>query len=514
MTNAVRKTQKSRTLAVIQSKGVGAYVRLSQDRKKDGTKVENQLDEITAKAERDGVTIDRIYTDNDISAVSGKHRPDYDRLLTDIQNGDIGIVYVWHTDRLIRRTKDIDPLTVLAKAVGGIDIRQVTGPPMDLLSPAGIMQLQMATSVSEFEGRHKAERAELSYWRAVDDGKAPASRIFGYDRETVIRSEAAIVREVFEWIAAGESIRGAVRRLSEAGIVNQRGDAWQRFTVRTMLRNPRYIGERAYSLGGTDFQIIGDKPGNWEPIIDRPLFQQVQNILTRPERKTVNDNTRKFLGPGFYTCGGCGWNMTTKYIGCHRPDETGYRKPRRGYTCNKCRLSRSYADQIDDLVTAQIVDYLASDEFRAAMAAKSEGGRFAECAREHSELEIESGLIVSELSQMPLTDRVNRAGVTARARVVSERMAQLEADMAHLREMTALAKLSSATDPARAWLAESISTRQQIAKDAGIAVIVQRVNSAPRAPWSRKPIVNGESRPEAIKIDSLSVLVQFPTPNG
>ena len=48
------------------------------------------------------------YLDNDISASNGKHRPAYERMLTDIEAGLVGAVVAWDLDRLHRRPIELE----------------------------------------------------------------------------------------------------------------------------------------------------------------------------------------------------------------------------------------------------------------------------------------------------------------------------------------------------------------------------------------------------------------------
>src|SRR5882724_1805720 len=80
------------------------YVRISRDRAGAGLGVARQEEDCRALAARLGVEVaaDAIYSDNDLSAYSGKPRPRYLAMLEDIRAGLIDVVLAWHTDRLHR----------------------------------------------------------------------------------------------------------------------------------------------------------------------------------------------------------------------------------------------------------------------------------------------------------------------------------------------------------------------------------------------------------------------------
>src|SRR5439155_10918586 len=121
---------------------VGVYTRLSLDR--DGTKEGPDRQEAACRrlASERGWTVVDVYEDRDISAYSGKVRPEYDRLMADVAAGRIDTILVWKLDRLTRQgivgitpllealaqasarlvsvTESIDATTALGEGVSGI----------------------------------------------------------------------------------------------------------------------------------------------------------------------------------------------------------------------------------------------------------------------------------------------------------------------------------------------------------------------------------------------------------
>ena len=69
----------------------GIYARISSDRNDTELGVERQLEDCRALCTAKGWTVDSgsEYVDNDISATKGKPRPEYERLLADIESGRI-----------------------------------------------------------------------------------------------------------------------------------------------------------------------------------------------------------------------------------------------------------------------------------------------------------------------------------------------------------------------------------------------------------------------------------------
>ena len=86
------------------------YARISEDREGAGLGVERQLEDQCVLFDQLGV-----YADNDLSAFTGKPRPDYLAMLADLDAGRARVVTAWHTDRLHRSPKELETYIDLAE---------------------------------------------------------------------------------------------------------------------------------------------------------------------------------------------------------------------------------------------------------------------------------------------------------------------------------------------------------------------------------------------------------------
>src|SRR5690606_35447771 len=95
----------------------GIYARISKD---DGSAlgVGRQIEDCTAEAERRGWTVVDQYVDNNVSASKSKPRPEYTRLLDDVEQGRIDAVVVWDVDRLTRKPAELETFIDLADRHG------------------------------------------------------------------------------------------------------------------------------------------------------------------------------------------------------------------------------------------------------------------------------------------------------------------------------------------------------------------------------------------------------------
>src|SRR5487761_1325051 len=111
------------------------YVRISQDREGAGLGVARQEDDCRALCGRKGWQVAGLYAVNDVSAYSGKPRPQWGRLLADIAAGHLDAVACWHVDRLTRSPRELEDVIDLHDK-HGVQLATVTGE-IDLSTPTG-----------------------------------------------------------------------------------------------------------------------------------------------------------------------------------------------------------------------------------------------------------------------------------------------------------------------------------------------------------------------------------------
>src|SRR5690554_1503754 len=108
-------------------RAVAVYARISQDRSGDELGVRRQLEDCRVEAERRGWTVAQEYVDDDVSAYSGKKRPAYEQMLTDLAEGRRDAVMVWHMDRLHRRPIELERFFEVCTRAGVTDVVTLFG---------------------------------------------------------------------------------------------------------------------------------------------------------------------------------------------------------------------------------------------------------------------------------------------------------------------------------------------------------------------------------------------------
>lgn len=323
-------TAEARTKAAI-------YCRISRDKTGESLGVTRQLEDCLELAKSLGWEVAEVYTDNDISATTGKPRPAYRKMLADLDAGRAQAIVAWHPDRLYRRAVDLGDLVDTCKR-NNVQVATVNAGAVDLTTPTGRLVAGLLAQVAIYEGEHKAERWSRS-WRQQRERGVPArtgSRMFGYTRDgELVEEEAKVARRMAADVISGVPILGVARWLEDEGVLTTRGTVWRPGTVRQYLANPRIAG---YSTLGGD--IVGE--GQWEPVLDRDTWETVRALLSARSRPRA---PRASILNGLLFCGQCGHRMITSGT-----------KGQRTYRCPKrpgmpgCGGVSGFAEPIEDII--------------------------------------------------------------------------------------------------------------------------------------------------------------------
>ena len=111
---------------------------------------------IAAGLRSGGYVVEDVYVDDDISAWSGKQRPEFERMVDDLRSRRIGAVLVWHLDRLTRHPRELESFIDLCDELH-VGLGCVTGE-IDLGSHIGRLTARMLGGLARYESDHKSER--------------------------------------------------------------------------------------------------------------------------------------------------------------------------------------------------------------------------------------------------------------------------------------------------------------------------------------------------------------------
>lgn len=282
------------------------YCRISEDREGAALGVERQREDCQTMAERRGWHVAGVYADNDISAYSGKLRPQYRQLLQDIEAGAIKAVVVWHLDRLHRQPRELETFIDLVER-HGVALASVAGE-HDLGSPEGRLHARILGAVARMESEHKSRRIRRKKLELARAGKPLGGgyRPFGYEKDgiTINVDEAAVLREATTRLLHGDSLRSIVLDLNSRSLFTSTGHTWIARSLKRVLLNPR-------NAGIVEHREAGRIKAVWEPIISEDDQARLQALFNDPKHQLRPGRPRKYLLSGLLRCGACGSRLVS-----------------------------------------------------------------------------------------------------------------------------------------------------------------------------------------------------------
>lgn len=442
------------------------YLRISDDPTGKQAGVQRQEKECRELCARLGFDAGHVFMDNDISATSGKVRPAFESLLKSKPQ----VIVTWHTDRLVRITRDLERVIEL-----GVNVHAVTAGHLDLSTPAGRAVARTITAWATYEGEQKAARQKAAARQRAADGKAWwPRRPFGFELDGTLRQdEAASLFAVYSQVLAGVPLTQAARELNEAGHVTNVGNPWTATSLRPVLLNARNAGIKVY--GGEE---IG--PAAWEAIVPEETYRAVVRLLGAPERKTGGGGAARYLLSGVATCGKCGAPCRAAWRGKDRGPA-----PYVVYSCRGKHCVSQRQEWVDAYVTERVLLRL-TDPDASALWAVDESGALEEARGEAVSARERLEALADDYADGVIT-RAQLARATERLR---GRLEAAEATMARLGGDSPLTGLLSGDDVRAQWAALPLDRQRAVVK-----ALMRTVRIMPRGKGVR------DMKPEHVQID-------------
>jgi len=371
----------------------------------------------------------QAYNDGGLSGAT-MDRPALQQLLADIQSGRVDIVVCYKVDRLTRSLADFAKIVEIfdAKGVSFVSVTQQ----FNTTTSMGRLTLNVLLSFAQFErevtGERIRDKIAASKKKGMWMGGVPP---LGYQcrdhKLIVIPSEAETVQHIFRRYAALGSVRLLQQALDAAGIrsktwISTAGRRWggkplARGALYLMLRNRIYRGEIVHK--------DQHYPGEHEPIIDEPLWEEVQAKLAANavERATGERVLSPSLLAGLLY-DGQGHRMTPSHA---VKKGMRYRYYVSQPLINKAREAapqglRIAAAEIERIVLSAIGE-LISDPGRVTEAL----GPYVETAGEQQQILVRAGEIAAAWSELPAAQL--RPAVTMLSRRVAVRSERVDIEI-------------------------------------------------------------------------------------
>ena len=333
------------------------YIRLSKEDinrgKDDSNSVTNQkalLDDYYQQHIDEFESVQPPYVDDGYTGTD-TNRDSFQKLLSDIYAKKVNCVIVKDLSRLSRNYTDAGSLIENLFVQMNVRFISLAEGIDSYLNPDSISNLivpitnvindnfcyQTSKKIRQVFGMKRRNGEFIGGFAAYGYMKNPK------DKNALIVDEQAaeIVKNIYEWFLDGMSKNAIVRNLNDRGILcpseykkskglnyqNPSGSErplWGAKTISDILKNRLYIGDmvqgrqrvKSYKIH-TQEQVPENEwyivENTHEPIIERPIFEKVQELLKRDTR-TAPQKKKLYLFSGFLRCADCGKAMSRSQV--------------------------------------------------------------------------------------------------------------------------------------------------------------------------------------------------------
>ena len=225
-------------------KKCGLYMRVStDDQAKEGFSLPEQKERLEAFCKFKGYEIIDYYEDAGISAKTGNHRPEFERLKKDIKSKKINTIIALKLDRITRSIYDWEELiSFLDENDAYLDC---ANDEINTTTANGKMISRLLMSVSQNEIERTSERTKIGMAGAIKSGHIPHKAPLGYkheDKKLVIDySTKDIVIRIFDLYYNGYSYQKISNLFNEEKVLGK--DNWRDSTIVGIIENEIYKGD-------------------------------------------------------------------------------------------------------------------------------------------------------------------------------------------------------------------------------------------------------------------------------
>lgn len=436
------------------------YLRVSLDKSGRERSIDEQHDDNRRDAEAHGWTLGEPYRDRASASRYAKNgRNGYDRLIADLEADRFAadVLVIWESSRGSRRVSEWARLIDLCEDRGVLIHVTAHGRTYDPTNYRDRATLHEDATDSERESGKISSRVR----RALDangvagtpHGRVPYGYVRRYDernRRLIAQeeqpAEAAIVRELFDRLRRGHSLRSIAADFERRGVRNHSGRPFSTQHLRAIATRATYAGDRIHHD-----KVAGK--GTWPALVDRETFLAVRRILTAPERVTTRPGRAVHLLSMIALCDVCGGPLAARGAKDDRPAQ---------YQCHRATHVRGDYAELNALAEKAMLAYLSRPDNVERLTADAGSDERLEAAR----------LRVAEISAEldDLGDQVGRGELSARIAARAEPAIQRRLEAAQ-REVEELATppalrdlISPGTDVARRWKAAPMSAKREVAR--------------------------------------------------
>ena len=329
-----------------EKKKCGLYLRVStEDQAREGFSLPEQRERLESFCKFKGYEIIDYYEDAGISAKTGNHRPEFERLKNDIKAKKVNTIVALKLDRITRSIYDWENLmTFLDENNAYLDC---VNDEINTTSANGKMISRLLMSVSQNEIERTSERTKVGLAGAIKCGHIPHIAPLGYkheDKRLVIDySTKDIVVRIFDLYYNGYSYQKISNLFNEKKVLGK--DNWRDSTIVTILENEIYKGDFVHGKRTKHPTYYEDVA---PPIISKEMWEDCQVQKKKNSRSYKRTLTYLYLQK--LKCPKCGRILGGKATTKKNGNTYFY------YYCNDCKIE--FKEKVINDYFIQFIDEL------------------------------------------------------------------------------------------------------------------------------------------------------------
>ena len=319
------------------------YLRLSRDDNLEGESysIGNQKKLLTKTAKDLGYTNIVAFVDDGVSGVT-MNRPDFNKMMAQLEEGRAAALFVKDLSRLGRNYIEVGRL--MEEFFPEHDIRLVAVSDNIDTAEGESEMAPIRNLFNEWYARDISKKRRISNKIKGNAGEPMGQPPYGYMKDPdnpkrwIVDEEAAlIVKRIYSMTLDGLGTEQIAAQLEREEILTPRAywlkkgikrpgkgkqqppTKWNSSTITKILSLQEYCGDilnfKTYSKSYKNKKRIDNDRENWvvfkdvhEPIIDRAVWEQVQQKRGKVRKRRTNDGERNMFS-GLLVCADCGSNL-------------------------------------------------------------------------------------------------------------------------------------------------------------------------------------------------------------
>ena len=329
-----------------EKKKCGLYMRVStEDQAREGFSLPEQKERLESFCKFKGYEIVDYYEDAGISAKTGNHRPEFERLKDDIRSKKINTIVALKLDRITRSIYDWENLMTFLDENGAY--LDCVNDEINTTSANGKMISRLLMSVSQNEIERTSERTKIGMAGAIKQGHIPHVAPLGYKHENkklvIDYSTKDIVIRIFDLYYNGYSYQKISELFKEEKVLGK--DNWRDSTVKGILENEIYKGDFVHGKKTKHPTYYEDVI---EPIISKEMWEDCQ--VQKKKNSRSYKRTLIYLYLQKLKCPKCGRVLGGKATTKKNGNAYFY------YYCNDCKIE--FKEKVINDYFSQFIDEL------------------------------------------------------------------------------------------------------------------------------------------------------------